>query len=809
MRAGPPHSSANVEGDCPTQPCSDTLLSNGSYFISKWVNDESDCEALVINCPRPITGWTFTSTDACEMTRCSSAPAGRYYTNLSQTGEQCQTAPCAEVSPGFRFKRGWATDPDACPTERCEGDPPTGQYFKRGCTTAKCTNAPLGYCYVLHGGVEDACPYAPCTNARRGEFYELSWAVTVVGGKTHACDVLIQPGWMFGDAGSCDVVMCPVAPRGMYFVKGCEHDACTNGGIGTYYIRGFADSKTTCPVRKCDRAPPPGLFFSDTVGCVLSECTNADAGYYYTNAIGHSIVQGQCPTAPCMPPPNGSYFTKGHATSADSCPVAKCNTTLLPVGHYFGANCSWVACPPARAGHYHLLPSTTGESGCASVTSKCTNAGPGQTYVETDRIISSSTGCPVVACSPAPIGRYYTESSQCSRTAPCTGALIGEHYTSNGGGQGDRCNITECDNVQKGEYYSGGRGCEVRKCFRPAGYTFVVAGKCTRLTRCPAAPLGEYYSSQGSELCSSQPCTPTQTKFVPGFATDPDECPQCARKPAGECYKSEDNTCDTYRCEINATTSRPGVGLIRRAINTTLPPVVPAAAVRDASFNQETTMSLIIGISVGGVTLLLVVIVAIVVWRRRRALTLGLGANVTTVIASAGGTDNKRPSAATSGSQILPVRTNRQRLRLLTGDDFDLVTEAIRRDLLEGDAGLRALCKRLRLSGEDRVYAETCPGGFEPQFPSLLAYAATKRAKNCGKLLSELEADMPLWPVTIDVSMTVPQSDPPGAIVTVCDHRRLFDLVVPALPVESAVSCTLIDPAMVRPQRTEPTVFTM
>ena len=242
---------------------------------------------------------------------------------------------------------------------------------------------------------------------------------------------------------------------------------------------------------------------------------------------------------------------------------------------------------------------------------------------------------------------------------------------------------------------------------------------------------------------------------------------------------------------------------------TTLPPVVPAAAVRDASFNQETTMSLIIGISVGGVTLLLVVIVAIVVWRRKRALTLGLGANVTTVIASAGGTDNKRPSAATSGSQILPVRTNRQRLRLLTGDDFDLVTEAIRRDLLEGDAGLRALCKRLRLSGEDRVYAETCPGGFEPKFPSLLAYAATKRAKNCGKFLSELEADMPLWPVTIDVSMTVPQSDPPGAIVTVCDHRRLFDLVVPALPVESAVSCTLIDPAMVRPQRTEPTVFTM
>ena len=284
------------------------------------------------------------------MTRCSSASAGWYYTNLSLPGEQCPTAPCTAVSPGFRFKRGWTTHPDACPTERCEADPPIGQYFKRGCTTANCTNAPLGYCYVLHGGVENACPYAPCTNARPGEFYELSWAVTVGGGKTVACDVLIAPGWMFGEAGSCDVVRCPVAPRGMYFVEGCEQAACINGGIGTYYIHGFADSKTSCPVRKCDLSPPPGLFFSDTGGCNLRECTNADAGYYYTNATGDSTVQGKCPTAPCMAPQNGSYFTKGHATSADSCPVAKCDTAQLPVGHYFGANCSFVACPPARAG---------------------------------------------------------------------------------------------------------------------------------------------------------------------------------------------------------------------------------------------------------------------------------------------------------------------------------------------------------------------------------------------------------------------------------------------------------------------------
>ena len=275
-------------------------------------------------------------------------------------------------------------------------------------------------------------------------------------------------------------------------------------------------------------------------------------------------------------------------------------------------------------------------------------------------------------------------------------------------------------------------------------------------------------------------------------------------------------SCETNVCEIsstanstNATATHPGLGFIRRATNTTRPQVVPASAVGDGTLNQHTTMSVVIGISIGGVTLVLLVSVAIVVWRRKRALSLRLGASVTTVIGVAAGTDNTRHSTDSSGSQIVPVRANQQQLRLLTGDDFNLVNEAIQQDLLEGDAGLRALCKRLRLSGEDRVYADNCPGGFDPKFSSLLAYAAVQRSKSCGKFLSEAEVGMCVWPVTIDVSMTVPQSEPPGAIVTVCDHRRLFDIVVPALPAESAVSCTLIDPAMVRPQRTESTAFTI
>ena len=733
------------------------------------------------------------ATGTCEMIKCSSAPPGHYYTNF------CQTAPCnsTQVAPGFRFKRGWAIQPDTCPTERCDGNPGVGEYFVRGCETLPCNKAPLGYCYVLHGGVDNDCPFAPCTNAKVGERYESSWAVGIAGGKTIPCDALITPGFRFKEPGSCDLIECPVAPRGMYYDDGCKLDACVNGNVTTYYIYGFADDKMNCPVRDCKLPPPPGLFFADMAGCNISECSNAGAGYYYMpETRERSLVHGECRTAACAVPPPGRYFINGHATSAGTCPSAKCDASRLLAGSYFGANCSVFLCPPARAGYYYLLPSTEGKARCASVIAKCTNAGRGQKYTMTEKVITTSTGCPVVNCSSAPIGRYYIAGTQCSRTAPCTGALAGQYYTSGGGIDGDSCSVASCENVKRGEYYSGGSSCDVRKCFRLAGYDFTTPGRCAKLARCTSAPVGHYYSSEGTEPCFSKPCAPTLTNFLPGFSTSRDQCPQCTRQRSrGECYVFA-SSCETHPCGSGLTTNSTNTTIenITSVRNFTAKPGFRYVAKDDATAAGDITLKLVLGISICGVSLVVIIVVIIVAKRcqKGRHLETRRESIVSTVISV---TQPVKPKP--KPKKIVP--TVKHYLRMLTGEDYNLVHTAILRDETEGNLGLRALSQRLNLCSKDRVYANNSPAGFEPDFATLLAFATAQNSQLCKNFLRESEGEKVegFGPVTIQIELKVPESATPGEITVAVSHARLFDVVVPAMPAGSAVMCTLTDPAMV------------
>ena len=68
----------------------------------------------------------------------------------------------------------------------------------------------------------------------------------------------------------------------------------------------------------------------------------------------------------------------------------------------------------------------------------CTNALPGQEYIEASKPVLSADSCPVRKCDPeAPVGEYYVQGGDCAKTniAPCT-KLLGKYHTTNGRGSG-------------------------------------------------------------------------------------------------------------------------------------------------------------------------------------------------------------------------------------------------------------------------------------------------------------------------------------------------------------------------------------
>ena len=75
-------------------------------------------------------------------------------------------------------------------------------------------------------------------------------------------------------------------------------------------------------------------------------------------------------------------------------------------GRYYGPNCKLQLCDNP-AGYYYLQAAQEGNKSCAQVRSKCTNVGRGETYAQSNGIVTAPDGCNVTNCTPSPeIGKY-------------------------------------------------------------------------------------------------------------------------------------------------------------------------------------------------------------------------------------------------------------------------------------------------------------------------------------------------------------------------------------------------------------------
>ena len=782
---GVPSNSSSSPGNCATSACSETALVAGAYFTRGWANSSKGCEALVQHCDRPSPGWRHVARGSCDLGRCDSIPAGSYFIGGSVS---CTFANCTNLpKSGFEYTPGLAVEADGCPYVSCRvssGSPAVGRYYSDGCHTSQCTTAPTGYYYLADGGDSDSCPNARCSNAQEGEFY-------VEGANacdTSKCNASLKPGYRFASPGwSCEVTRCPLPPLGKYHTGvACDTVRCVNGDANpnTYYVHGYADDEMSCPQRNCTDPPPPGLYVLQEAeggkNCVAKECTNTDtSNQYYTSG---ALVKNGCSVAKCNRPPPGTTLIGRFATSADTCQAEACHATDLPTGYFWKPFCASETCDLPPAGYYYLRAEIFSYDECKSLLGKCTNAKRGQVYVEPTSLISNASECPVKTCNPPEDGQYHGFEAQCG-TLPCTGAAIGQRYTSSRETK-DQCPVATCPSIDPGKYYISPGTCDVSKCHRPPGYEFTQTGTCSHLNRCQSAPLGTYYT-QSSTPCSFERCTGTNN-FLPGFSTRDDECPKCREPRPGHCYSSE-SSCETT--ELCPTTTKPSV----TQQSTSRPAKV-------ASDDAGAISGPLIGGIAGGAALLLIVVIGIIV-----CVMLRSKSNAKLVSAPAKSAEDSSKVTTIAAVPEEPAfeipLSQRLHLMLLSADDFMLVRDAVSADSV---SDLSAVVARVGLCGAERLYCDAFPSGLSggaqaeksDGFASLLEHANEMGSSQCEDFLKTCQPSVSEIK-RIEVRVDMPGSLGPGATTQIVDQYRIFDVVLPGISPGSVVVCSVVDEAEV------------
>ena len=337
----------------------------------------------------------------------------------------------------------------------------------------------------------------------------------------------------------------------------------------TYYVPGFNTDGASCALKDCGKPPPPGVLFANETECNTTVCTNAPAGWYYTQVEVERMEYLdtlECPVARCSPPKPDRHFVPGFATDHDACPTQPCNMSALPKGYYFQVTDAYTKCTPtpceAVAGYFYLHGAEGGQAGCAKVRSKCTNAKLGEEYANQMALVLSETGCPVKTCTSLAEGKRFGVRGSCKDEdlVSCTNAIVGEYYVSSSVAQ--PCQVAQCDNAHNGWYYTAGNdkdngedwqtspSCPLSLCTLIQGYTFKEPGKCSGMIPCDSAPAGYYYKNSVNKVCQHGKCTGTrgQWKYIPGFALREDKCARekCPSEPP---YVSLDS------CEATTTTT--------------------------------------------------------------------------------------------------------------------------------------------------------------------------------------------------------------------------------------------------------------
>ena len=452
----------------------------------------------------------------------------------------------------------------------------------------------VGYYYLFNGGTEDKCPVASCTNARLGEYYTRGYAFKPDECPTKTCNDTPPPGRYFGTPGRCVLAKCGVAPRGTYYIRGCELGNCTNGNSSTYYVPGFNTRPDHCTLKNCGQPPPPGVLFSNVTGCDTVVCSNAAAGSYYVQVQQERsayLWHMRCPTQRCamshVPGAPALRYVRGFADAADQCVTERCDINRLPVGHFFVpfSNCSTASCPPVR-GKFYLAGAEGGESGCERVLAACVNAIPGEEYELPNLIVISPRGCPVRNCAAPPVGRFYARGGQCSATARCTVAEIGQHYVAAPGLP--PCQVQMCSNAKLGQYYPAS-SCAVAQCVVVQGYRQATPGKCSSMRRCATPPAGFYYGSPKERACEISPCAAGDRsrrhyRFVAAFVLRKDRCVKqpCTGDPPAR-YAAPDT------CAAGTTVGTTTAVASSKSTNTAIPLSESSTAVTNPVTAKSTT----------------------------------------------------------------------------------------------------------------------------------------------------------------------------------------------------------------------------
>lgn len=108
----------------------------------------------------------------------------------------------------------------------------------------------------------------------------------------------------------------------------------------------------------------------------------------------------------------------------------------------------------SKAGFFYTRGAVGGETDCANVRARCSNARAGEEYVlpPQHHVVVNSTGCPVRSCGPAPVGRYYAIEGSCAGNAlhECVLTDLGKYFVDSGA----PCQQADCTNAEVGQYYT-------------------------------------------------------------------------------------------------------------------------------------------------------------------------------------------------------------------------------------------------------------------------------------------------------------------------------------------------------------------
>ena len=404
-----------------------------------------------------------------------------------------------------------------------------GQYFKARCEVAKCSNAPTGYYYTGSGDTSNTCPFKACDPVTKGQRFVPGWATSSSSCPIEKCADL-EAGYDEYRAGNCTRIACSGAKRGEYYTspgKCKEVGKCTNKRANQYYVSGWSNSASTCPVNTCDQTPAPGLYREgNATACEVKECTNAPVGNYYTSAGSNG---NNCKYEACTNADKGAYYTEGFRTT-NSCPTKPCDPARLPKGHYFHIDnsakqeadrCQAKACP-AKPGYYFTDKQAIVMAQCGGIMTACTNAGIGERYIQgpSDASPVVSNNCPTESCL-GEVGFYYTKAGSCSHKKECTNAPNDRALYNSSGGNNNECQFKKCAEPAIGQKYkynppNRSNACELENCSHKKGFKFTSKGKC-ELLKCQNQC--DVYVSKDDCACKATVATPVTTQAT---TTTPD-----------------------------------------------------------------------------------------------------------------------------------------------------------------------------------------------------------------------------------------------------------------------------------------------